>query len=159
MAGVLVHDIFIASAAGEAMQEVDVVAAIAGVGLEGDRYATGRGYYSKSERKVFRHATLIALADIEAANRGAAGARFLPSDTRRNIVVEGISPDELNALIGKIFRVGGAVVRGIERCKPCNRPSILCDKPGFAEAFDNSGGLRVEILQTGKIERGDTVVF
>lgn len=38
------------------------------------------------------------------------------SATRRNIVTEGV---DLNALVGKRFRIGDALLEGIEPCDPC----------------------------------------
>ena len=44
-----VESIFIAAKAGEAMTRVSEIQAIKGRGLEGDRYATGTGYYCPSD--------------------------------------------------------------------------------------------------------------
>ena len=139
------------------MQEVREVMALAGRGLEGDRYALGTGTYSTSPRVVKRHATLICFDDIETAQRK--GSDFSASETRRNIVVDGISVADMNALVGKTFRLGEALVRGDEICKPCERPSLLSGKPDFAGKFEQSGGLRVEILEDGRIAVGDALVI
>lgn len=139
------------------MLEVSEVVALAGKGLAGDRYALGAGTYSRSSRDIRRHATAIALDDIETANRQP-GAAFLPGETRRNIVVEGITVAEMNALVGQTFHLGAARLRAVEICKPCERPSLLCNKPNFAERFAQSGGLRLEILEGGRIAKGDPLV-
>ena len=151
----IVRSIFVCSTAREPMHEIAKVMALAGVGLEGDRYATGKGTYSQSPRPVKRHATLIAASDVEAARQ--AGYAFSPEDTRRNIVVEGISQDELNQLVGKTFQIGAALVLALEICKPCENPSELSGKPGFPQAFEHTGGLRVEILKSGTIQVGDSL--
>jgi MOSC domain-containing protein YiiM len=137
------------------MQEVREVMALKGRGLEGDRYALGTGTYSTSPRAVKRHATLIAFEDIETARR--LGSDFNPAETRRNIVIDGISVADINALVGRSFRLGGALLRAEEICVPCERPSLLTGKPDFKEKFEQSGGLRVEILEDGRIAVGDAL--
>ena len=146
-----VVQIFIASEAGEPMREVKEVRAFKGEGLQGDRYAGHRGAWSKSGRKVIRQVTLI---EQEAIDR--AGGKFLASETRRNIVVRDFS---LNHLVGKEFTVGQSLMRGIELCDPCHRPSKLCGKEGFEELFAGFGGLRAEILLTGTIKVGDNLMW
>ena len=51
-AGASVESIHIATGAGAPMRSVDRVRAIAGVGLEGDRYAIGTGHYSGDPRSI-----------------------------------------------------------------------------------------------------------
>lgn len=155
MPNATVRQIFICPAANAPMQEVREVMALKGRGLEGDRYALGTGTYSTSPRVVKRHATLIAFDDIETAARK--GGTFNAAETRRNIVIDGIAVADLNALVGKTFRLGAALVRADEICVPCERPSLLSGKPDFKEKFEQSGGLRVEILEDGRIAVGDTL--
>ena len=95
--------LFVSPAVGERMQARTAVRALAGQGLEGDRYALGQGSYSRVARQVVRHVSLIAREAMEAANeelnqRGL--APFEPDETRRNIVVEGI---DVYALLGRGF--------------------------------------------------------
>jgi MOSC domain-containing protein YiiM len=71
--------------------------------------------------------------------------------------VVSVEVEELNALVGRDFHIGTVLVRGIELCDPCARPSKLSRKAGFKEAFDGRGGLRVEILSEGAIHLGDPV--
>ncbi len=129
------------------MQSADTVQAIAGVGLEGDRYANETGAFSKGKAEKVRHVTLIESEAI-------AGSDFLPSETRRNLVTTGV---DLNPLVGQEFQVGSVRMRGTELCDPCARPSKLSDKPGFKDSFENKGGLRAEILNDGTIQRGDEI--
>ena len=139
--------IFICPEKGMPMQSVSQVHAIAGVGLEGDRYALGTGAYSKSKPPKIRHATLISLEEIYNANLELT-MLYTPEETRRNIVVFGVS---LNSLVGQEFLVDEVRVRGVELCEPCDRPDILSGKKGFKKAFTNRGGLRIEILSSGII--------
>jgi len=152
-----VRHIFISPEANAPMREVADVLALAGRGLEGDRYALGTGTYSNSPRDIRRHATMIAFADIETARR--AGGEFRPEETRRNIVIDGISVEDTNALVGKAFRLGSALVKAVEVCVPCERPSMLYHKPGFKDTFAQGGGLRLEILEDGRIAVGDELTW
>jgi hypothetical protein len=145
--------LFICPKAGSRMEEVGYVNAIAGQGFEGDRYFFGRGAFSGSSHVTVRHATLIAAEVIAAANRGLVDA-FLPSETRRNVVTQGVS---LNDLVGVEFTVGRVRMRGVELCDPCDRPDKLAAKKGFRFAFDGGGGLRVEIVTSGTIEIDDEI--
>lgn len=149
-----VVSIFITSDKGLPMQEVDRIEVIGGQGLAGDRYALGRGAYSKQKPPKIRHVSLIAEEAIADAN-ASAGTDFAPIETRRNIVTRGV---DLNALVGREFRVGDIRVRGLEPCLPCARPSRLSHKRGFLPAFQDRGGLRAAILDDGEIVRGATIM-
>jgi len=153
-----VHSIFIAPAAGQPMQAVEEASVVfGGVGFAGDRYTRGKGkLFSMGEPEPRRAVTLIALQAIEDANTQLE-VPFLASETRRNVVIEGVSAQDLNELIGKTFIIGRVFVRCTELCHPCSRPSKLCGKPGFKEAFTQRGGLRAEFLSSGKISVGDAL--
>ena len=160
MRKIQVLHIFVAPSAGEPMKEVRKVTALAGVGLSGDRYAKGTGAFSKNIKETKWQATLIsheAIEDVSAMLAHELLPPFLPSETRRNIVVEGITAEELRALVGKIFKTGEVSMRGVEECIPCERPSKLSHKQWFKVMFKNRGGLCVEILTDGTIKAGDCV--
>lgn len=146
-----VVEIYTAPYKGIPMQSVTQAYAMGGRGLQGDRYADGLGAFSKNT-DVVRHVTLIRSEDIEIANAGLE-VPYTPAETRRNIVTEDIY---LNWLVDKEFSIGRVVMRGVELCTPCKRPEELSGKPGFKDAFENSGvnfgGLRAEILYSGIIE-------
>ncbi|MGH7423278.1 MAG: MOSC domain-containing protein, partial [Candidatus Methylomirabilales bacterium] len=90
------------------------VRAIPGKGLEGDRYFTQTGTYSKKPR-LDREVTLIEVEAIEALAREYKIA-LEPGAARRNIVTRGVP---LNHLVGREFRVGDVTVRGLRLCEPC----------------------------------------
>ncbi len=148
--GAFVKSIYICPEKGAPMEKLDQVRAIPGLGLEGDRYTKGEGFWQtvKNPRSAFRHISLILYSDIE--NSG-----FEENETRRNLVISG----EINLaeLIGREFEVGEVRMRGAEICTPCNRPSKLSGKEGFEKIFkDEKGGLRAEIIgQAGIIYVGD----
>ncbi len=148
-----VVSLFICADKGLPMVEVQSVNAIVGKGLKGDRYALGKGAWSKA-REAIRHVSLIEIEAINEANKNLE-VRFMAIETRRNIIVSGV---RLNELVGKVFRIGNVKVRGVELCDPCVRPSKLAGKEGFAEAFASRGGLRVEVLSAGTINQGDPII-
>jgi MOSC domain-containing protein YiiM len=152
-----IHSIYIASQAGESMVQITPANIVAGEGIVGDRYALGRGAFSKTKLKI-RHISLIALEGMEDANRQLLAKQQMPfgeGDTRRNLIISGISAEELNALVGKTFYLGGLAFRGTELCEPCQRPANLLKRPDFMSAFENRGGLRAEALESGQITPGD----
>jgi hypothetical protein len=153
-----IHSIYIASQAGEPMNKRESVRLFIGAGIEGDRYALGIGAFSGSIPAKVRDVSLIALAGIEDANQEleASGLEaYLASETRRNIVIEGMSSDALNQLIGKEFSLGFIRLRATELCIPCERPAKLSEKPNFLSAFKNRGGIRAQVLDSGDIRVGD----
>ena len=153
-----IHSIYIASQAGEPMNKRESVRLIVGAGIKGDRYALGIGAFSGSIPAKIRDISLIALTGIEDANQEleTSGLKpYLPSEVRRNIVIEDMSSDALNQLIGKEFSLGFIRLRATELCTPCERPAKLSEKLNFLSAFKNRGGIRAQILDAGDITVGD----
>lgn len=148
MANGTVRAIFIAPEAGAPMEQVAEVQAHAGRGLEGDRYCAARGSFNK-DREGTRQVTLINGVFFEATS-------FSFAESRRNVVTMGV---ELMWLIGREFRIGEALFRGVKYCDPCRRPSKLTGKgERFDEAFHDRGGLVAEIIEDGLIREGDDIV-
>lgn len=143
-----VVDIYISPVAGAPMKEVLEVQAIVGAGLEGDRYCSGEGSFNKGNQGR-RQVTLINEVFFP-------GSSFFFQESRRNIVTMGV---ELMWLIGKEFQIGEAVFRGVKYCDPCERPSVLRGKASsFKRAFFDRGGLIAEVIKSGLIKVGDTIV-
>lgn len=131
---------------------------IVGAGIEGDRYALGIGAFSGSIPAKIRDVSLIALTGIEDANQELEASKlspYLASEVRRNIVIEGMSSDALNQLVGKEFFLGLIRLRATELCIPCERPAKLSEKSNFLSAFKNRGGIRAQILDSGEVRVGD----
>ncbi len=144
----IVKAICICPVAGEPMQQVSEVEAIAGMGLQGDRYCKTQGSFNRLI-KGKRQVTLINGVFFE-------GSGFEFTDSRRNIVTMDV---ELMWLIGRDFHVGTARFRGLKYCDPCNRPSKLsCKEKSFKEAFLDRGGLIAEIIEGGIIKINDLVI-
>jgi len=156
-----IHSIYIASLAGEPLVQLTRAEIVAGQGIAGDRYALGLGAFSKITSKI-RHVSLIALSGIERANQlliAKQEAVFGHGDTRRNLIISGISEDRLNSLVGKKFYLGGLAFQGTELCEPCQRPAKLLKRPDFMDVFEARGGLRAEALESGSLVPGDLLHF
>jgi hypothetical protein len=82
-----IEAIHIAASAGTPVRPVDEIRAVAGVGLEGDRYADGGGHYQ--DGRVSRDLTLIEAEAVEALVR-AHGIALAPGETRRNLTTRGV---------------------------------------------------------------------
>ena len=130
---------------------VPEVRAVAGRGLEGDRYFFRSGTFSRKADPA-REVTLVEAEAIEAVARDH-GIELADGDTRRNITTRGVP---LNHLVGKTFRVGEVVLRGVELCHPCGLLERLTH-PGVRKALANRGGLNAQVLVEGTIRTGDEV--
>jgi steroid delta-isomerase-like uncharacterized protein len=146
-----VVSIHIAPAASSPMQSVYATRAIAGQGLEGDRYFKHQGTFS-NEPGEGRDVTLIESEAVDELN-AKLGAALAPGEMRRNIVTRGIA---LNHLVGRDFRVGETLLRGIRLCEPCEHLQSLT-RDGVLKQMIHRGGLRANILADGEIRAGDAI--
>jgi len=144
--------IHIAAIAAAPVKSVPEVIAMAGRGLEGDRYVAKLGTFSNDPGSG-RDVTLIESEAIEALKRDYQ-VELGASESRRNIVTQGIS---LNHLVDKEFRVGEVVLRGTRLCEPCAHMEKLTIK-GALRGLIHRGGLRAEIVKGGTIRVGDSVI-
>ena len=144
--------IYTAPEAKAPMQRVDTVEAVAGRGLEGDRYWKGIGAFSRFPGKR-REVTLIR-AEALAAAEAELGLALLNGQHRRNLVVSGVP---LADLVKQTFRVGGAVLRGVQLCAPCKYLIRVTGEPKIFDALVRRGGLRAEILESGTLRQGAVV--
>jgi len=147
-----VRAIHIAPAAGVAMVALSEADGIAGVGLAGDRYALGTGHWSADPR-VDREVTLIEDEQVDQL-RTAHGVDLRDGELRRNLTTVGI---DLNALVGKRFRIGTMLLEGTRLCEPCVYLQGLVGKPVLAPLVHH-GGLRARILESGHIALDDVIV-
>jgi MOSC domain-containing protein YiiM len=146
-----VEAIYIADEAEGRTRPVDSVRAVAGRGLEGDRYFAGDGTFSEP-RKPGRDLTLIEAEAIDAM-AGEDGIEIAPGDARRNVVTRGIG---LNDLVGRRFTVGEIECVGDRLCDPCSHLEKLT-RPGVLKGLVNRGGLRADIVRGGRIAVGDEI--
>jgi MOSC domain-containing protein YiiM len=141
-----VEGIFIGPKKYELPASVERVRAIAGSGLEGNRY------FYDGDAPPGRALTLIA---AEALEEGAAesGIELGAAESRRNVLTKGV---DLNALVGVRFRVGDVECVGVELCEPCTTLEGLT-RPGVIKAYVHRAGLNADILTDGEIAVGDAV--
>jgi MOSC domain-containing protein YiiM len=142
-----VAGIFIAAENGELPAPVSRVRALAGKGLEGNRY-----FYADGDAPDGRALTLIAAEAVEALERET-DIRLEPAASRRNVLTRGI---DVNALVGKRFRIGDVECRGVELCEPCAHLQAMT-QPGVIKGLTHRGGLNADILIDGEIVIGDAI--
>jgi MOSC domain-containing protein YiiM len=135
------------------MQSLAQTRAIAGRGLQGDRYHDQIGTYS-SDPGSGREVTLIESEAIEALKRDY-GVEIDAAQARRNLVTRGVA---LNHLIERQFTVGAVTLRGMRLCDPCAHLEKLSRK-GALRGLIHRGGLRAEVITGGVIRIGDTITL
>jgi hypothetical protein len=139
-----VEAVLTAAVAEGPLSRVETVNAVAGRGLEGDRYFDGRGTFSGPGRGYE-----LTLVEAEVL-----GSIDLPwEQARRNIVTRGI---ELNALVGERFTIGHVECVGRRLAEPCAHLEKLV-RPGLLRPLVHRGGLRADITRSGSIAVGDSV--
>jgi MOSC domain-containing protein YiiM len=144
-----VEAVFIAERHEQLPAPVEQVEAVPAAGLRGDRYFDGQ---RPPDAEPGRDITLIeaeAIEGLEAEH----GISIEPAESRRQVLTRGI---DLNALVGKRFRVGEVECLGHELCEPCAHLQSLT-KPGVLRGLVHRGGLRADILTAGTIRVGDPV--
>jgi MOSC domain-containing protein YiiM len=149
-----VEAIAIAPQAEAPMVRVDRATARGGRGLQGDRYFDRHGTFSNVHGRG--HDLTLIEAEVLDALQLPIG-RLAPEETRRNIVTRGI---DLNALVGKRFRIGAVQCLGQRLCEPCahlERLTANAGKPGTLRALIHKGGLRADMLSDGEIRVGDEI--
>ena len=135
------------------IQNCDQVKAIAGRGLEGDRYFAGIGTYSHDPGSG-RHVTLIEIEALEGLTRDY-GIAIAPGNLRRNIVTRDVA---LNHLVEREFLVGRVRLRGTRLCEPCAHLERLTER-GALRGLIHRGGLRAEIVSGGTIDIRDSMTL
>src|SRR5580765_3818099 len=121
--GKLLH-IFMAERAAAPMRELNEARLIAGVGIEGDRYANGFGHFS-TKPHLDRQITVIEIETLEALERDHC-ILLEPVESRRNLVTRDVP---LNHLVGRRFQVGEAILYGGRLNLPCKYLEELVLKP------------------------------
>jgi len=124
---------------------------VAGIGLEGDRYATRLGTYS-NRHHIDRQATLIEVETLEALARDR-GVELAPHEHRRNLTTRGVP---LNHLVGQYFRIGDCVLYGGRLNVPCLYLENLLAKKVFKPLLNRSG-LNCRIIVGGLIRAHDRI--
>jgi len=127
---------------------VDNIEAIIGKGIVDDRH-----FKENNDKKC--QITLIEVENINYYNQ-----KFKTSipakDFRRNIITEGV---ELNKLLGSEFFIGSVKVKAHDLCRPCKFLEESLGEKNIIKEFLRKGGLRCEILSSGKILVGDEIKY
>jgi MOSC domain-containing protein YiiM len=148
-----VLSIHITPQAEQPMIRVAQVNAVAGQGLEGDRYFLHTGTYSDTPG-TGRNVTLIAEEALAEAEREF-GFKLGPGESRRNIMTRGVA---LNDLVDREFKVGEVVLRGTRLCEPCDYLQRCVGQENVTKGLVHRGGLRCDIVTGGTIRVGDKVI-
>jgi MOSC domain-containing protein YiiM len=143
-----VEAIALAPAAGAPVRLVASARALEGAGLQGDRYADGTGTFAAGRPGAALTLVDAGVLDELGAQRGA------PVDHRRNVVVRGT---DLNALVGRRFRLGEVVCEGRRLCEPCAHLERL-NAGGVLRPLVHRGGLRADIVEGGVLRVGDALL-
>src|ERR1700733_10716019 len=144
-------NIHVAPKASAPMVGLSEVRLVAGIGLEGDRYAMGLGTYSKNHH-IDRQATLIEIEVLEALARDR-GIELAPHEHRRNLTTHGVP---LSHLVGQYFRIGHCVLYGGRLNVPCLYLEELLGKKVFKPLLNRSG-LNCRIIVGGTIRGHDHI--
>ena len=147
-----VVSLFIVDRRSEPMKKVEQLSALAGQGIEGDRYLLGTGTYSKKPQPG-RQITLIKSEILESL-KDKFNITIRPEESRRNVLTEGI---EINDLVGTEFFVGTVRLRAHRLTEPCKYLENLLDQPGLYKELWGNGGISCEILTDGVINVGDII--
>jgi hypothetical protein len=139
----VVEAILVAPAAEAPMARVESTTAVAGHGLEGDRYRDGRGTFSGG---VGYELTLVEAEELDELGIGW-------EKSRRNVVTRGV---DLNALVGRRFAIGDVECVARRLAEPCAHLERVEGK-GLMRPLVHRAGLRADIVRGGEIAVGDEV--
>ncbi len=142
-----VTGIYISPTEGELPEPVESVRAYAGKGLEGNRY-----FYEDGSAPPGRAITLISDDAVDEFVQES-GVPLTAQKSRRNVSTAGI---DLNALVGKRFRVGDVECVGVELCEPCTALQAMT-YPEVLKGMVHRAGLNADIVTDGEIAVGDSV--
>lgn len=128
------------------MRRLTEVAAMAGQGLQGDRYAEGRGYYSG------RYDCEVTLIDAEVLDRVSAedGLLIHEGQHRRNVVARGLP---LRSLEGCCLRIGEVLLAYHRPRPPCDYLQRIT-QPGMTKALGRGAGIGMRIVEGGMLREG-----
>ena len=133
---------------GDEVRAIDTVEAIKGKGSVNNRH-----FKENNEKRS--QITLIEIENINYYNN--ISKTLIPSiNFRRNIITSGIRLDEL---LNKEFYIGNVRVKAHDLCRPCKYLQELLKQNNIIKEFLHKGGLRCEILSSGKICVGDKITL
>ena len=131
---------------GEKLLSLSSIIAIKGKGLTDDRKF-------KDNNDKMNQLTLIESENISFFNK-IANTDIPQLDFRRNLVTENI---KLNNLVNKKIAIGTIKILPYELCRPCLHLEKMVRGKDIIKEFLIKGGLRCEVLVSGKVRIGDKV--
>ena len=146
------REIYVAPDRGAPVRRVPLARAVAGRGLDGDRYHAGTGSFSRWPGRG-REVTLVAAEDLAAAARQW-GVAVAHGEHRRNLVVEGVPLADLRNVP---FQIGDIRFEGVRVCAPCKYLVRVTGQDELFDALVGRGGLRAAVLSSGEIREGDAI--
>lgn len=149
------HAIIIGEKAKEPLHYVQQVTAVAGKGLEGDRYFYKQGTFNKPQlSQDVREISILPYEALEECNtRLNSSLDFL--DLRRNLIIKDFDPLLLE---NKVFTIGTAQFRIVRTCPPCRYLSRLLEVD-MMTGLKYIGGYRAVIIQSGLLHIGDKLRY
>ena len=131
---------------GEKINDINEIEVLSDKGIMGDRH-----FHDLNDHKG--QITLIEKENIDYYNNKYK-TEISYIDFRRNIVTEGI---ELNNLIKKEIEIGTIKILPYQLCGPCLHLEQMLNSKDIIKEFLRRGGLRCEVLVSGKIKIGDKI--
>ena len=131
---------------GDEIVKVNNVEAIKGKGLINERH-----FKENNEKRC--QITLIEIENINHYNK-ISGTMIPAINFLRNIITEGI---QLNELVGKEFFIGAVKVKAHDLCRPCKYLQESLHQKNIIKELLLTGGLRCEILSSGRIYINDQI--
>ena len=132
---------------GGSITSVESVDALKGRGLVGEKH-----FKENNEKRS--QITLIEIENINHYNK-ITGTKIPAINFLRNIITEGI---KLNILVGKEFFIGKVKVKAHDLCRPCKYLQESLQQKNTVKELLHAGGLRCEILSSGKICVDDQII-
>jgi len=132
---------------GNKIVNLNAVEAIKGKGLVNERH-----FKENNEKRC--QITLIEIENINHYNK-ITGTTIPAINFLRNIVTEGT---RLNELVGKEFFIGSVKLKAHDLCRPCKYLQESVQQKNIVKEFLHTGGLRCEILSSGKIYINDQII-
>ena len=130
----------------EKINEIEEIEVFSGKGILGDRH-----FHDNNDHKG--QITLIEKENIDYYNNKYK-SRIPYTDFRRNIVTKGI---KLNNLVKKEIKIGTIKILSYELCRPCLHLEQMVNGKNIVKEFLIKGGLRCEVLVSGKVKIGDKI--
>ena len=142
----VVYEIGITEKNNQEIEKKETIEVVASKGIVGDRYF----HDFNGDREQI---TLIESENIDYYN-DTFNTKFTYLEFRRNIITKNI---KLNDLVGKTIQVGEIKLKVNDLCRPCKDLQQRLGKSNIIKEFLRRGGLRCEILSSGKINIGDKI--